>query len=68
MRIGPVIRNLWRLADKAEDVYGAGLWGLRMLFTTETPREAVEVARVYMGQSDYRPNVLTRGLYYRGVE
>ena len=56
------------LADKSEDLYGAGLWGLRMLFTTETPREAVEVARVYLGQSDYQPNVLTRGLYYRGVE
>ena len=56
------------LADKGEDLYGAGLWGLRMLFTTETPRECVEVARVYLGQSDYQPNVLTRGLYYRGVE
>ncbi len=56
------------LADKSEDLNGAGLWGLRMLFTTETPREAIEVARVYLGQSDYQPNVLTRGLYYRGVE
>ena len=56
------------LADKSEDLNGVGLWGLRMLFTTETPREAVEVARVYLGQSDYQPNVLTRGLYYRGVE
>ena len=56
------------LADKAEDLYGAGLWGMRMLFTTETPRECLEVAKVYLGQSDYQPNVLTRGLYYRGVE
>ena len=56
------------LADKAEDLYSAGLWGMRMLFTTETPRECLEVARVYLGQSDYQPNVLTRGLYYRGVE
>ena len=56
------------LADKAEDLYGAGLWGMRMLFTTETPRECLEVAKVYMGLSDYQPNVLTRGLYYRGVE
>ncbi len=56
------------LADKAEDVYGAGLWGMRMLFSTEGPRECVEVAKVYLGQSDYQPNVLTRGLYYRGVE
>jgi len=56
------------LADKAEDLYTAGLWGTRMLFTTESPRECLEVAKVYLGQSDYQPNVLTRGLYYRGVD
>ena len=56
------------LADKAEDLYDAGLWGMRMMFTTESPRECLEVAKVYLGQSDYQPNVLTRGLYYRGVE
>ena len=56
------------LADKAQDIYSAGLWGVRMMFTTEVPRECVEVAKVYLGQSDYQPNVLTRGLYYRGVE
>ncbi len=56
------------LADKAQDLYGAGLWGMRMMFTTESPRECLEVAKVYLGQSDYQPNVLTRGLYYRGVE
>ncbi len=56
------------LADKAADIYEAGLWGLRMLFTTESPRECVEVAKGYMGLSDYKPNVLTRGLYYRGVD
>ena len=56
------------LADKREDVYAAGLWGVRMMFTTESPRECVEVAKVYRGLSDYQPNVLTRGLYYRGVE
>ena len=56
------------LADKQEDLYAAGLWGLRMLFSTESPRECVEVAKGYMGLSDYKPNVLTRGLYYRGVE
>ena len=56
------------LADKAADIYEAGLWGLRMMFTTESPRECVEVAKGYMGLSDYKPNVLTRGLYYRGVD
>ena len=56
------------LADKKDDLYSAGLWGLRMLFTTESARECVEVAKGYMGLSDYMPNVLTRGLYYRGVD
>ena len=56
------------LADKTEDLNGAGLWGLRLMFTTESGREAAEVAKRYMGLSDYKPNVLTRGLYYRGVE
>ena len=56
------------LADKKEDLYAAGLWGLRLMFTTESARECVEVAKGHLGLSDYRPNVLTRGLYYRGVE
>lgn len=56
------------LADKLEDVMACSLWAGRLLFTTETPKECVEVTRAYMGQSDYRPNGLTRGLYYRGVE
>ena len=56
------------LADKLEDVAACGLWAGRLLFTTESPRECVEVVKSYRGLSDYRPNGLTRGLYYRGVE
>ena len=56
------------LADKKEDLFSAGLWGLRLLFTTESARECVEVAKGYLGLSNYKPNVLTRGLYYRGVD
>lgn len=56
------------LADKRDDLYALGLWGLRMLFTTESPRECVEVAKGYLGLTDYKPNVLTRGLYYSGVD
>ena len=56
------------LADKQEDIFAAGLWGARLLFTTESPRECIEVAKGYLGQSNYKPNVLTRGLYYRGVD
>lgn len=56
------------LADKAEDLNATGVWGMRMMFTTESPRECVDVAKGYMGLSDYQPNLLTRGLYYRGVD
>ena len=42
--------------------------GSRMMFTTESARECVEVVKGHMGLSDYKPNVLTRGLYYRGVD
>ncbi len=56
------------LADKRDEVLSAGLWGLRLLFTTESARESVEVAKAYLGLTDYRPNMVTRGLYYRGVE
>ena len=56
------------LADKQEDLYSAGLWALRLMFSTESPRECVEVAKGHLGLSDYKPNVLTRGLYYRGVD
>ncbi len=56
------------LADKRDELLSAGLWGMRLMFTTESARECVEVARSYLGLSDYQPNMLTRGLYYRGVE
>ena len=54
--------------DKIEDIMSCGLWAGRLLFTTESPRECVMVTKAYQGLSDYRPNGLTRGLYYRGVE
>lgn len=65
-----VIYNAHKLfmADKRRDYEGAGLWAVRLMFTTESPRECAEVAKSYLGMSDYRPNGLTRGLYYRGVE
>ncbi len=56
------------LADKTDDIYGAGLWGIRLMFTTEGARECVEVAKSFKREGDYKPNDLTRGLYYRGVD
>lgn len=56
------------LGDRLDDVLKAGVSGMRLLFTNEGARECVEVAKSFLGQSEYRPNGLTRGLYYRGVE
>ena len=56
------------LADRREDYASIGLWGQRLSFTTESPRECAEVAKSCLGLSEYRPNGLTRGLQYRGVE
>ena len=56
------------LADKAQDYMHIGLWGVRLCFTTENPRECVEVLKRYLGLGTYEPGGFTRGLYYRGVE
>jgi len=56
------------LGDKMEDVNSCGLWAARLMFTTEGPREVLQVVKAYLGQNEYKPNGITRGLYYRGVE
>ena len=56
------------LADKAADYRRIGLWAQRLLFTTENPRECVQVAQRYLEQGSWAPNEYTRGLYYRDVE
>ena len=56
------------LADKSADYRRLGLWAQRLLFTTENPRECVQVARRYLDQGNWSPNEYTRGLYYRDVE
>ena len=56
------------LADRLGEVLLAGVSGMRLLFTNEGARECVEVAKSFLGKSEYRPNGLTRGLYYRGVD
>jgi len=56
------------LADKAGDYARLGLWGARLMFTTESPTECVSVLERYLGQGNFTPNEYTRGLYYRDVE
>ena len=56
------------LADKAQDYQRAGLWAIRLVFTTENPLECVQVMERYLDRGSYIPNNYTRGLYYRDVE
>ena len=55
------------LADKPE-YRRVGLQYARLRFTTESPAECVAVLRRYMGEGDWQPQNITRGLFYRGVE
>ncbi|MCI6908867.1 MAG: U32 family peptidase [Clostridiales bacterium] len=57
---------LW-LADRREDWARLGLWGARLVFTTEAPDECARVAACYLHGGE-PPARFTRGLYYRGVE
>ena len=56
------------LADKKADYERVGLRYARLYFTTENPRECVQVAERYLGRGMWEPNDYTRGLYYRDVE
>ncbi len=56
------------LADKAKDYQRVGARAARLMFTTENPRECVQVTERYLGRGSYEPNDFTRGLYYRDVE
>ncbi len=55
------------LADNAERYLNAGLWGIRLLFSSESPNECVEVTRRYKYNEDYTPHGVTRGLYAKGI-
>lgn len=56
------------LADKKRDYENIGVWGARLSFTTENPKECVDVIKSYKGQKPYVPSMITRGLYYRRAE
>lgn len=54
------------LGDRQQELSELGLSYLRLMFTGESDRECVQVAKSFLGLSGYRPNSLTRGPYYRG--
>ena len=59
-------RKLW-LGDVTQEWIDLGLWAVRLCFSTESARECLEVAGSYIQGTHYKPNGITRGLYYRGV-
>lgn len=59
-------RKLW-LGDVTQEWIELGLWAVRLCFSTESARECLEVANAYIQGTHYKPNGITRGLYYRGV-
>lgn len=59
-------KKLW-LEDLTSEWISCGLWAVRLNFSTESPRECLDVANTFIRGGDYRPNGMTRGLYIRGV-
>ena len=55
------------LADRPRLFSKADLWGLRLMFTTESARECVMVAQRYRDQNGYLPNNAGRGAYMKGA-
>jgi putative protease len=56
------------LLDRREDLSRLGLWGLRLYFTTENPREVDRVLRDFVNMAPFEPGSCTRGLYLRGLD
>ena len=59
-------KKIW-LEDLTPEWISMGLWAVRLNFSTESPRECLDVANAYIRGDGYRPNGMTRGLYIRGV-
>ena len=60
--------NLFVWLDRQEDLSRMGLWGVRLYFTTENPREVDQVLNSWQNPVPFDPGACTRGLYLRGVE
>lgn len=54
--------------DRQKDLSRLGLWGMRIVFTTENPNEVNRVLDDCLSGAPFDPGACTRGLYLRGVE
>ena len=62
-------RRFWlAAAGPAVNFLLAGLWALRLQFTTENPGEIDKILMDYQGRAAFDAGSYTRGLYSRGVE
>lgn len=55
------------MLDRKEELSRLGLWGLRLCFTTENPREVDRVLADVHDPAPFDPGACTRGLYLRGL-
>ncbi len=56
------------LLDRRTDLSRLGLWGLRLYFTTENPKEVDRVLSDFVNGAPFEPGSCTRGLYLRGLD
>ena len=56
------------LLDKQSELSRAGLWALRLHFTTESAREVDHVLTSCVTNTPFDHGACTRGLFSRGVE
>jgi putative protease len=51
------------LAGRSRDYLAAGLWGVRLVFTTENANECATIVERYLEMNDYEPLSATRALF-----
>ena len=54
--------------DRREDLGRLGLWGIRLYFTTENPKEVDQTLAACADPEPFDPGACTRGLYLRGID
>ena len=54
--------------DRRDDLAHLGVWGVRVSFTTENPREVDQVLASWDNPAPFDPGACTRGLYLRGLD
>ena len=54
--------------DRQADLGRLGLWGIRLFFTTENPKEVDQTVAACRNPEPFDPGACTRGLYLRGID